>query len=47
MHNAVLLIDRSNAHAHQAISEIQLSNVHLELVHVRETHADPTQDAEM
>lgn len=47
MHNVVLLTDKSNAHVHLVISEIQLLNVHLEQVHAREIHAELIQDAVM
>lgn len=47
MHNVVLLTDKSNAHAHLAISEIQLLNAHLERALVQEIHVEQTQDAVM
>lgn len=47
MHNVVLLTDKSNAHVHPDILEIQLLNVHLERVHVQEIHVELTQDVAM
>lgn len=47
MHNAELLIDRSNAHAHRATLVIQQSNVHSKRMHALEIHADQIHDAEM
>lgn len=47
MHSVALSIERSSAHAHQVILEIQPSNVLLRRMLVLATHVVKTQDAVM